>query len=115
LHESVKAGFYPTSTVGEPGVHGATVAGTQGIGVKTPIAADVALATVGLAKELHIPKGMMFVKGLLSIIVPTGLFPAITLSADSKAKTLGAAPKVHVSCAPTVTSIAIPHLLPQLY
>ena len=42
LHESVRAGFFPTITVGEPGAHGAEVTGTQGIGVKTPCAAAVA-------------------------------------------------------------------------
>lgn len=32
-----------------PGVQGATIKGTHGMGVSTPIAADVAVATVGLA------------------------------------------------------------------
>src|SRR5260370_34353823 len=39
---------------------GATVAGTQAIGVSTPSAAAVALATVGLARLAHKPKGWMF-------------------------------------------------------
>ncbi len=47
----------PIETVGEPGVQGVTVTGTQGIGVRTPNAADVAEATAGLLMELHIPKG----------------------------------------------------------
>ena len=114
LHVSVKAGILPTFTVGEPGVHGDGVTGTQGWGVKTPIAADVAAATVGLDKELHTPKGMMLTIGLLSIIVPTGLLPAITLFCGVMVRALGAAPKVHVSCVPTVTNIAIPHLLIKL-
>lgn len=37
----------------EPGVHGATVAGTHGVG--TPLAAAV--------RVLHVPKGAMFVTG----------------------------------------------------
>jgi len=114
LHVSVKAGILPTFTVGEPGVHGEGVTGTQGWGVKTPIAADVAAATVGLDKVLHTPKGMMLTVGLLSIMVPTGLLPAITLFCGVMTRPLGAAPKVHVSCAPIVTNIAIPHLLTKL-
>jgi hypothetical protein len=39
------AGLPPIVTVGEPGVHGATVLGMQGWGVKTPNAAAVAAAT----------------------------------------------------------------------
>ena len=54
--ELLRAGIFPSITVGAPGVHGAAVAGTQGIGVKTPQAADVAEATVGLETVLHIPK-----------------------------------------------------------
>ncbi len=38
-------------TVGEPGIHGAVVFGMHGMGVSTPLAADVADATVGLAKD----------------------------------------------------------------
>ena len=52
LHESVKAGMLPTFTVGEPGVHGAGITGIQGMGVKTPWAADVALDTVGLDNDI---------------------------------------------------------------
>ncbi len=47
-HVLVNAGIFPTKTVAEPGVHGAGVTGTQGIGVNTPLAAAVADATVGL-------------------------------------------------------------------
>lgn len=78
LHVSVKAGFFPIITFVEPGAHGDAVTGTQGMGVKVPIAADVALATVGLDKELHIPKGKIFVIGTLSIMVPTGFLLPIT-------------------------------------
>lgn len=47
-------------TVGAPGFHGLVVAGTQGIGVSTPSAAAVALATVGLEGERHRPNvGML--------------------------------------------------------
>ena len=53
----------PESTVGAPGIHGAAVAGTQGIGVKTPSAAAVAAITVGLQGLEHIPKVGIFVMG----------------------------------------------------
>ena len=60
---SFKAGICAMSTMGEPGVQGAVVFGTQGIGVSTPRAADVAEATVGFASELHMPNGMIFTMG----------------------------------------------------
>jgi len=63
VEELVSAGLLPIITVGEPGVQGAVVTGIQGIGVSTPIAADVADATCGLASEVHIPKGGMFAMG----------------------------------------------------
>lgn len=58
-----KAGFPPTNTVGLPGAQGAAVTGIQGIGVSTPRAAAVAAATMGLAGELHMPKGAIFIMG----------------------------------------------------
>jgi hypothetical protein len=58
-----KAGILPSITVAEPGIHGAAVAGTQGIGVSTPIAAEVDAATVGFANEVHIAKGGILTKG----------------------------------------------------
>lgn len=63
LHVLFNAGFPPTNTVGDPGAHGAAITGIQGIGVKTPMAADVAAATCGFAIEVHIPKGIMFTIG----------------------------------------------------
>lgn len=45
------AGVFPIITVGDPGAHGAGSTGMQGIGVRTPKAAAVAEATVGLAKD----------------------------------------------------------------
>jgi hypothetical protein len=63
FEELFKAGMLPIKTVGAPGAQGAAVAGTQGIGVNTPQAAEVAEATVGFAIELHIPKGRMFTNG----------------------------------------------------
>ena len=44
------AGILAINTVDEPGAHGDGVTGIHGTGVKTPIAADVAAATCGLAR-----------------------------------------------------------------
>jgi hypothetical protein len=59
-----RVGISPSNTVGAPGTHGETVAGIQGIGVRTPIAAAVAAATIGLAGDMHIPNGIMFTNGM---------------------------------------------------
>src|SRR3546814_4595334 len=61
-----------SSDLGAPGTHGDVVAGMQGIGVSTPIAAEVAEATVGFASEVHMPNGMMFSIGTWSMIVAAG-------------------------------------------
>ena len=51
-------------TVAEPGDQGATVFGTQGMGVSTPDAAAVAAATIGLVCVVHIPKVEILITGL---------------------------------------------------
>ena len=48
----LSSGLLHTITVGTPGAHGATVSGTQGMGVSTPKAAAVAAATVGDRKSV---------------------------------------------------------------
>jgi hypothetical protein len=106
LEVLLRAGIFPISTVGAPGTHGAGVAGTQGIGVKTPSAAAVAAATVGLDKEVHIPKGMMFTIGLLSIMLASGVAVSVRFC-GSTTKELGATPKLHWSIAPMHTCIAM--------
>ncbi len=60
-------------TVGAPGVQGEAVAGTHGIGVKTPLAAAVADATVGFVGAEHVAKVGMFTMGLWSIIFAAGM------------------------------------------
>jgi hypothetical protein len=92
----------PISTVGEPTTHGEAVAGTQGIGVKTPRAAAVAAATVGLAIDEHMPKGIMFTKGAWSMMVASG-GPVVVRFWGSTTKVLGAAPKLHWRFAPMHT------------
>jgi hypothetical protein len=102
------AGMLPIMTVGAPpGIQGPTVTGMQGMGVSTPRAADVADATVGLAIEEHIPKGMMFVIGIMSMILAAGLLPAITLFVGKTISVLGAAPKLHAKDAPATTCIGM--------
>lgn len=98
-----KAGILPIRTVGQPGVHGAAIFGTHGIGVSTPKAAAVAEATVGLESDWHIPKGIILTIGLLSIIFASGievtaLFWGVTIRLP------GAIPKEHISIAPPHTA-----------
>jgi hypothetical protein len=100
-------GCPPKSTVGFPGVQGTTVLGIQGIGVKTPKAAAVAAATIGFAKDRHIPKGIIFIIGLLSIIFAAGLLSVKTLFKGKITKVPGASPKVHFNVAPLHTCIPI--------
>ena len=64
LELSLRAGMLPINTVGEPGAHGATTLGIQGMGENTPSFAAVAAATTGFAIELHIPKVGIFTIGL---------------------------------------------------
>ena len=61
FEESVKAGILATITFVDPGAHGAAMAGVQAWGVNTPLAADVAEATAGLAIEVHMAKPVIFV------------------------------------------------------
>ena len=58
-----------------PGFQGAFITGTQGIGVSAPHAAAVAEATLGLAIDLHMPKGAMLSIGAKSIILAIGILP----------------------------------------
>ena len=44
---SLTTGTPPHCTIGDPGIHGAVVAGLHGRGVSTPRAAAVAAATLG--------------------------------------------------------------------
>src|SRR3954447_26060674 len=97
--ELSSAGAVPTITVGAPTTHGAGVAGTHGIGVRTPSAAAVAAATVGFAIELHIPNGRMFVIGILSMMVATGV-ASIQRFTGRTTRLDGATPKLHCSIAP---------------
>ena len=64
--------MFAIKTVGAPTIHGEAVAGTHGIGVRTPLAAAVADATVGFVGAEHVPKVGMFTIGLWSIMLAAG-------------------------------------------
>ncbi len=83
-----RAGMPPIMTVGDPGVQG-VVTGTHGIGVSTPIAAEVADATVGLASELHMPNGGMFTIGLKSMMFAAGALSALVRFTGSTIRLAG--------------------------
>ncbi len=105
------ADVFPIKTVGEPGAHGAGITGTQGIGVRTPNAAAVAAATAGFASDWHIPKGMIFFIGTLSMIVAAGMddtvfFSGVTIRVE------GAIPNEQVHMAPPSTQNPIAYLHP---
>ena len=88
------------------GSQGPAGTGIQGMGVKTPRAAAVAAATMGFAGLLHMPKGMIFRKGIISVMVPTGM-GANTRGMGKKFKGVGAAPMVHIAKAPVTTTCPI--------
>ncbi len=89
----LSAGWPRTVTVGEPGAQGPAVAGTQGVG--TPAAAEVSM--------LHVPKGMMFVMGTMSMMFATGFVSPVTRGTTT-ANTEGADPIAHCNCAPIDTN-----------
>jgi len=104
LHIEVllRAGMPPIMHVGEPGAQG-MVTGMQGIGVRTPSAAAVAAATMGFARDMHMPNGGMFTIGAQSMMVAAGV-PAMVLLIGRTFSVEGAIPKGHIIMAPAVTS-----------
>jgi hypothetical protein len=94
--------------LGLPGTHGATVFGTQGIGVSTPKAAAVADATVGFANEVHIANGGILTIGALSIMVAAGAVVSVFIL-DVTIRFEGAVPKEQSNPAPAQTQIPIYH------
>ena len=74
--------------------------GMHGMGVSTPMAADVAAATCGLAIDWHMPKGIMLTMGLLSMIFPTAIFINFGRIGSNTENVDGAIPKLHCSNAP---------------
>lgn len=96
------AGFPAMRVVGTGGTHGA-VTGTHGIGVRTPRAAAVAAATVGLAIEEHMPKVGMLTIGAESVTVAAGLPSTMTVGFRVRSAA-GAIPKEHCNMAVAVTA-----------
>lgn len=109
LHFDVElsAGMLLTSTVADPGAHGATVTGVQGPGVSTPSAAAVSDAVAGFDSDMHTPNGVMFKNGLLSMIVAMGLLVASVMFVGSTVIGVGAAPKLHIRLSPITTGCAM--------
>jgi hypothetical protein len=102
----VKAGIFITFTCILPGAQGAVSTGTHGMGVSTPMAADVAEATVGLAIDWHMPNvGML--AGVKSMVVAINMFIHLGRSGTVTISEHGAIPKLHWSIAPIVTKFPI--------
>ena len=97
-------------TVAAPGAHGAGVTGMQGMGVRTPRAAAVAAATMGLAIDWHMPNGGMFIIGALAVMLAAGV-PVITQVVGRTTSVEGAAPKLHDILALIQTCSAIKYRL----
>jgi hypothetical protein len=60
--------------------------------------------TAGLVGAKQTPKGRIFVKGTLSIIVATGIFEALTRLTGKILRVAGTLPKEHINVAPAVTN-----------
>src|SRR4051812_3343595 len=98
------AGTLPSSVFGAAGIHGPATVGMHGIGVSTPSAAEVADATVGLDRLLHMANGGMLVAGAMSEITPAGRPSTITFEDADGMKVAGAAPNEQLSIAPMTTN-----------
>lgn len=106
LEAPVRAGLPPINSFGLPGIQGPAITGIQGMGVSTPKAAAVALATFGLARLLHMPKGIIFTMEMLSMI-DARAWELMTLAAGRTFNTDGAAPNEQVRNAPAQTQHGI--------
>lgn len=73
------------------------------MGVRTPSAAAVAAATVGLARDVHMPNGGTLTTGAASVIVAAGR-PSTSTRADGRTPSVaGATPNEHMSMADAAT------------
>ena len=95
----VNAAIPPTFTCELPGDQGAVITGTQGIGVSTPQAADVAEATVGLAIDWHMPNVGILVTEK-SVVTAISMFIHFGLVGTTTTNEHGDIPKLHWSIAP---------------
>ncbi len=103
------AGMLPSSTVGDPGIQGAGVAGMHGTGVGTPIAAAVADTKAGLVGDMHMPNGGMLIMGLLSMILAAGWLLVIVRFCGNTTSVLipGGTANMHFNVAPLQTCMGI--------
>lgn len=92
------------NTVQQPGIHGAGVRGTHAEG------APKAAITAGFVGLEHIPKGMIFNIGLLSIIDAAGMPPISMRFIGSTVSGVGATPNEHLIKAPPTTIILQPYI-----
>jgi len=74
------------------------------MGVRTPEAAEVAEATVGFARLVHMPNGKMFTNGLLSMMFAIGVAPTTRLVGRTS-KEDGATPMEHMRVAPAHANV----------
>ena len=110
-----KAGIMPSNTVGDPTTHGAAVAGMQGTGVGTPMAAAVADTKTGLVGEMHIPNVMMLTMGIWSMILAAGwLLVSIRFCGSTTSVLIpGGKANMHFKVAPLQTWKGIAAISPQ--
>lgn len=113
LESLVRAGLPPINSFGLPGIQGPAITGIQGMGVSTPKAAAVALATFGFEGLLHIPKGIIFTMEMLSMI-DARAWELMTLAAGRTFNTDGAVPNEQVMDAPAQTQHGI-HVTSYIY
>ena len=105
LHIEVlsSASLLAICTAVAPGLHGDDVAGMQGCGVNTPIAADVAAATCGFdglyahAERPDVERRDVVLDGRLGLLAGRG-----TIERQYQS-TAGLLPKVQANCAPLTT------------
>jgi hypothetical protein len=88
------------------GIQGPAGTGIQGAGVGTPKAAAVRAITMGLASLVHMPNGIIFRKGTISVMVPMGGLLNMR-GMGKKFKAEGVMPKEHMAMAPVTTICAI--------
>jgi hypothetical protein len=100
VEPSTSAGAPATIVSGARGIHGAGMLGTHGIGVRTPSAAAVAAATVGFARDVHIPNGGIFTNGTWSMTFAIGRPSTTIRPVGNTLSAPGAMPNVQVRAAP---------------
>lgn len=109
MDELLSAGDFLKVTVDDPGAQ-ATVTGTHGVGVSTPLAAVVAEAVAGLVNDEHIANVGILVTGIASLILAAVILSAVT-PGIATTNTAGEAPKLQDILAVAATNCAIVNYL----